>query len=73
MTATEWNEITDFLERAEADESVEYNGRSVTVVNMNGGRYLLEDENGDVSGLVHDAWKALTFLKTGKVFPIEGE
>jgi len=73
MTAAEWNEITEYLDRAETDESVEYNGRCVTVANMIGGRYLLTDENGDVCGLVHDAWKALTFLKTGKIYPIEGE
>lgn len=68
MTSSEWNQIGDFLEIAEVGDFVVYEERKVEVVDMCGGRYLLNDGLGMVSGLVFDLWKAQQFLKSGKVF-----
>ena len=70
MTNAEWNEASDYLEVKEAGRFVEHNGRQAIVEDMVGGRYLLIDEHGRVSGLVSDTWKALHFLNTGKVYGI---
>lgn len=68
MNANEWNAVSDFLETAEIGDCVEYDGRSVEVVNMAGGKFLHFDEKGEVAGLVNDVWKSCQFLKTGKVY-----
>lgn len=68
MNATEWNAITDFLETAVEGNYVEFRDRIIEVTNMVGGRFLLIDENGEISGLTNVIWKACQFLKTGKVF-----
>ena len=73
MTAEIWNEYSDFLESCEIGCWAEWEGRHVERVNMAGGRFLLTDEQGDVCGLVYDVWKAMTFLKSGKIQPVEGD
>ena len=67
MTTKEWNQATAFLEVAGEGAWVENDGRTVEVTNMCGGRYLmLEDYY--VMGQCYEEWKAVEFLKTGRVY-----
>ena len=67
LNSNEINECMNYLENEEVGMSIEYYGRTVEIVDMVGGRYLLLDESGDVSGLVYSTWRAIQFLQTGKV------
>ncbi len=66
MTTEEWNAGSVWLENAEEGCTLEYNGRTARVENMAGGRYLLIDENGFISGQTNYEWKVMHFLNTGK-------
>jgi len=68
VNANDWNAIADFLEQAQVGDFVEYNDRTVEVVNMVGGKFLHYDENGEIAGLVNAVWKSCDFLKFGKIY-----
>lgn len=58
--------ITGFLENAEIGEYVEYDGKTVEVVNMVGGRFLCLDNRLDVVKLTGKPDKACDFLMNYK-------
>ena len=63
MTNTEWNMGIEFLMSGEEGDWAENNGKTVEVTNMCGGRYLMRDEDGEVSGLTDDIVVAMLFLR----------
>ncbi len=63
MTNTEWNMGIEFLMSSEEGDWAENNGKTVEVTNMCGGRYLMRDEDGEVSGLTDDVVVAMLFLR----------
>lgn len=67
MTSKEWNTGIEFLESAKEGFFVENLGRTVEVVNMIAGRFMLLDKNGTFAGVVDEEWRAMEFLKSGKV------
>lgn len=66
MTNIEWNKAIEWLGSGDEGDWVEHEGRSVDIVSMMGGRYLLTDENGEIAGLVDQVWQAVHFLRTGE-------
>lgn len=60
------NRITNFLKNAEIGEYVEYDGKTVEVVNMVGGRYLCLDSRNEVVRLVGSTAAANDFLMNYK-------
>lgn len=68
MTTAEWNAASAYLENNEVGSWAENDGRTVEVVDMVSGRYLLTDENGFFVRVVDEVWRAVEFLKNGKVF-----
>lgn len=63
MTTTMWNKGIAYLMNGTVGCWIEHNGRKVEIVNMCGGRYLCHDEDGNMSGLFHEEWRAMEFLK----------
>ena len=68
MTTAEWNAASEYLKNNEVGSWAENDGRTVEVVDMVGGRYLLTDENGFFVRVVDEVWRAVEFLKSGKAF-----
>lgn len=68
MTTADWNTTSDYLASNEVGSWVENDGRTVKVVDMVSGRYLLTDENGFFVRVVDEVWRAVEFLKSGKAF-----
>lgn len=62
MNAREVMECMDFLRTAQEGQWAYNCGRTVEVVDMIGGRYLLTDENGDVDGLTFSVEQAVKYL-----------
>lgn len=67
MTAREWNDGIEWLTNGEEGCFVENDGRKAEVVNMCGGRYLLTDENNEFVGVTFEEWRAMEFVKSGRV------
>ncbi len=67
MTGREWNRCTEYLENGDEGAWIENDGRTVEVVNMVGGRYMLIDVNGYIDSLVDDTWRAVMYLNNGFV------
>ena len=67
MTNLEWNAGIEFLINAKVGDYVEHLGRTVTVENMCGGRYLCLNEDNDVVGLAETEIGAMAFLRFGKI------
>lgn len=67
MTNREWNMAIEWAQanRQEGDWA-EHEGRSVEIVSMCGGQFLLTDEDG-FRGLADTPLKAVWFLSTGEV------
>ena len=63
MTTKEWNTAIKFLMTAEENSFVEHENRTVLVVNMHAGRYLLMDENNEFVGVCREPVLAMAFLK----------
>ena len=68
MTTADWNTTSDYLASNEVGSWAENDGRTVEVVDMVGGRYLLTDESGFFVRVVDEVWRAVEFLKSGKAF-----
>lgn len=68
MTAMEWDAGTEYLMNGEEGDWVEHEGRKVEIVSMCGGRYILFNESGEFCDLTDEVWRAMEFLKSGKVF-----
>lgn len=68
MSTADWNTASDYLVSNEVGSWAENDGRRVAVVDMVSGRYLLTDENGFFVRVVDEVWRAVEFLKNGKVF-----
>lgn len=60
------NLVTKFLENAEIGEYVEYDGKTIEVVDMAGGRFLCLDSRLDVVKLTWKTDKAVDFLMNYK-------
>ena len=65
MQNINWDEVMERLKNSDEGDWAEHEGRTVEVVDMCGGRYLLLDKNGEVAGLVNTEQEAMLFLKSG--------
>ena len=61
------------LDTAEHGEFVEHEGREVLIENMEGGRFLLLDEEHEVVLLTDNKYDAAEFIMLGKWIPYEEE
>lgn len=71
MNAREVIECMEFLRTAKVGDRAENEGRTVEVVDMEGGIFLLTDEHGDVAGLSNSEYRAVQFLKSGRYSRIQ--
>ena len=67
MTNKEWNDGIEYLENAKVGDHLEHNGRTVEVVNMIAGQFLCYNELNEFVCLVDESWKAMHFLRFGKL------
>lgn len=65
MQNVDWNEVAEWLKNSHEGDWAEHEGRTVEIVDMCGGRYLLLDKDGEVAGLVDTEQEAVLFLKSG--------
>lgn len=67
MTTKEWNAGIEYLENGKNGDFVEYNGRTVVIGDMIGGAFELYDGE-EFCGVTDVEWRAMVFLKNGKIF-----